>query len=542
MTTEQISDSAPWRALEAHATVLQQSSLRELFEADPGRAEALTFGAGDLVVDFSKNIITAETVRLLLDLAEEAGLADRTESMFNGEPINSTEQRAVLHVALRARSTDGISLRGVNVTAGVAEVLDQMAAFADSIRSGKWRGHTGRPIRTVVNIGIGGSDLGPMMAHQALRPFVQDDIDVHFVSNVDPAQILDTLAAIDPEETLCIVASKTFTTVETLTNAHRARTWLLDAFNGDEEAVARHFVAVSTNAAEVEAFGIDPTNMFGFWDWVGGRYSVDSAIGLSLMIAIGDQAFREMLDGFRTVDRHFVETAPAQNVPMLAALIGIWNRNFLQLPTWAVLPYSQYLDRFPAYLQQLDMESNGKSVTRAGVAVRHETGPIVWGEPGTNGQHAFYQLIHQGTTVVASDLIGFLRPAAGAGEQYDLLMANMFAQSEALAFGRTAQEVQAAGVPPELVPHRSFAGNRPNTVILAPQLTPSALGQLIAFYEHRVFTQGVVWGINSFDQWGVELGKALATKIADELRSDIPNPAAHDSSTNALIGRYLAGR
>ena len=542
MTIEPIAASGEWRDLAAHADQTRSTHLRELFEADADRAERFTVTAGDLVADLSKHRVTEQTVELLIALARRAGVPEQIESMFGGESINSTEDRAVLHVALRAPADEEVRVAGYDVVPEVHAVLEQMADFSARVRSGGWKGHTGKPIRNVVNIGIGGSDLGPLMAYKALTPYVKADLDVRFVSNVDPAQLADALDGLDPAETLFVVASKTFTTIETLTNARQARTWLLQHLGGDSAAVSRHFVAVSTNEAEVAAFGIDTANMFGFWDWVGGRYSVDSAIGLTLMIAIGSGAFAEMLGGFRIIDEHF-RTAPLEhNLPALAGLIGIWNRNFLGYPTHAVLPYSQYLDRFPAYLQQLDMESNGKSVRHDGTQVDYDTGPIVWGEPGTNGQHAFYQLMHQGTTIIPSDLIGFLEPARGEQEQYDLLIANLLAQAEALAFGRTAAEVAAAGIPPGLVPHRTFDGNRPNAVILAPQLTPAVLGQLIAFYEHRVFTQGAVWGINSFDQWGVELGKALATQIAAELQSGKPDPAAHDSSTNALIRRYLAGR
>lgn len=542
MSTAPISSSPEWRALAEHSDSARNLDLRELFASDPGRADRLTFGAGDLTVDLSKHLVTEETLELLFALARQAGLPERIEAMFSGDPINTTEDRPVLHVALRAPATADIRVGGQNVVAEVGAVLEQMKSFSDRIRAGDWLGHSGKPIRTVVNIGIGGSDLGPLMAHRALTPYAQGDLDIRFVSNVDPAQLLDTLSAVAPDETLFVVASKTFTTIETLTNARRARAWLLDAFGGDESAVSRHFVAVSTNGPEVAAFGIDTANMFGFWDWVGGRYSFDSAIGLTLMIAIGSDAFGEMLGGFRTLDQHFRSAPLETNLPALAGLIGIWYRNFLGFPTHAVLPYSQYLDRFPAYLQQLDMESNGKSVRLDGSRVDYDTGPIVWGEPGTNGQHAFYQLVHQGTTIVPSDLIGFLEPARGFGAQYDLLFANLVAQSEALAFGRTAAEVEASGVPAELVPHRTFEGNRPNSVIVAPRLTPAVLGQLVAFYEHRVFTQGTVWDINSFDQWGVELGKALANRVADELESGEPDPAAHDSSTNALIERYLDHR
>ncbi len=538
--TEIISATPQWQALVHHANLMKQVHLRQLFEEDPGRAERFTFTAGDLRVDLSKHRITDETLDLLIALAQRADLGARIEAMFAGVRINTTEDRPVLHTALRARSSDRVEVDGRNVIPDVYEVLDQMTSFSELVRTGKWKGHTGRRIRTVVNIGIGGSDLGPLMAYRALTPYIHPDLTVRFVSNVDPAQLIDALAGLNPEETLFVVASKTFTTVETLTNANRARAWLLAGLDNDGDAVAKHFVAVSTNAKEVSAFGIDVKNMFGFWDWVGGRYSFDGAIGLSLMIAIGGEHFRAMLDGFATIDQHLRQTPLKCNLPVLAGLLGIWYRNFLGFPTQAILPYSQHLDRFPAYLQQLDMESNGKSVRLDGSIVDYETGPIIWGEPGTNGQHAFYQLIHQGTTIIPSDFIGFLEPARDINGTHGLLMANMFAQSEALAFGKTPEEVSAAGVAADLVPHRTFAGNRPSSVILAPALTPSVLGQLVAFYEHKVFTQGSIWGINSFDQWGVELGKALATQIARELDSGQAEPERHDTSTNALIAAYLA--
>ena len=537
-----ISTTPEWSELESlrdhTADVLD---LRRAFRDDPGRAERLTFTAGDLVVDLSKHLVTDDILASLTALAERARLAQRIEAMYAGEHINTTEDRAVLHPALRAAKGDVFTVGGVDVVPEVHAVLEAMEAFAGRVRSGDWRGHTGDRIRHVVNIGIGGSDLGPAMAYRALRPFAHPDIDAHFVSNIDPADLTAVLRVVEPRSTLFIVASKTFTTLETMTNARTARAWLVDAL-GDDEAVARHFVAVSTNADEVTAFGIDAVNMFGFWDWVGGRYSMDSAIGLSLMLTIGPSAFRKMLDGFRTIDLHF-RTAPFEgNLPVLMGLIGVWYRNFLGYQTHAVLPYSQDLARFPAYLQQLDMESNGKRVRLDGAPVDVDTGPIVWGEPGTNGQHAFFQLLHQGTSIVPADLIGFIEPAADIGGQQDLLMGNLFAQAEALAFGRTAEEVAAAGVPADLVPHRTFPGNRPTSVILAPRLTPSVLGQLIALYEHKVFTQGVIWGINSFDQWGVELGKALATTVIGELTAEASPELSHDASTNALIRRYRAGR
>lgn len=537
-----ISSTPEWAALLAHSTQTGDLDLRRLFEEDPRRTDRLTFTAGDLIVDLSKHLVTADTVELLVAVAERAALSDRIREMFVGERINTTEDRPVLHTALRATRTDRVEVDGVDVVSNVHDVLDAMAAFSNQVRSGLWKGHTGKPIRTVINIGIGGSDLGPAMAYRALRHYRHPSIDVRFVSNIDPAHLVAALDGVDAEETLFVVASKTFTTVETLTNAHSARDWLLDQLGNDAAAVAKHFVAVSTNATEVAKFGIDTRNMFEFWDWVGGRYSFDAAIGLPLMIAIGPAAFHEMLEGFRTIDVHFRSSPIERNVPVLLGLIGIWYRNVLRYPTYAVLPYAQDLDRFAAYLQQLDMESNGKRVRLDGTAVDMDTGPIVWGEPGTNGQHAFYQLIHQGTTVVPADLIGFLDPTEDVGRQQDLLIGNLFAQAEALAFGKTAQEVAAAGVAPDLVAHRTFPGNRPTSVILAPKLTPSVLGQLVALYEHKVFTQGVIWGINSFDQWGVELGKALATTIVSELNSEGTPALDHDPSTNALIALYRKHR
>ena len=530
-----------WAALESLQAGIGQFDLRRAFAEDPDRAEWLTYGAGDLIVDLSKHLVTDEVLAALLATARRAGLTERIKAMFAGDRINTTEDRAVLHPALRGAPDDGFTVDGRDVGNDVEAVLDQMADFSERVRAGEWRGYTGKRINHVVNIGIGGSDLGPAMAYRALRPYVHPEIDAHFVSNIDPADLLAVLEVVDPETTLFVVASKTFTTLETLSNARSARAWLIDRL-GSDAAVARHFVAVSTNAEAVVAFGIDPANMFEFWDWVGGRYSLDSSIGLSLMTAIGPDAFREMLAGFRTIDHHF-RTAPLErNVPVLLGLIGIWYRNLLGYPTYAVLPYSQDLDRFAAYLQQLDMESNGKGVRLDGSPVDLDTGPIVWGEPGTNGQHAFYQLMHQGTTVVPADLIGFLEPTEDVGGQHDMLMGNLFAQAEALAFGKTGEEVAATGVAPELVPHRTFPGNRPTSMILAPMLTPSVLGQLVALYEHKVFTQGTIWGVNSFDQWGVELGKALATTIIDELVSELPPELDHDSSTNALIRRYRHAR
>jgi glucose-6-phosphate isomerase len=506
--------SPAWKLLE-RLSIDRRIDLRSAFESDDARAERLTFQAGDLVVDLSKHLIDDEIMHALLELAEAARLEEQIEAMFAGERINTSEDRAVLHTALRAAPGDSFTVDGQDVISGVHEVLERMSDFSERVRSGSWKGHTGERIESVVNIGIGGSDLGPAMAYRALRPYVDPALEAHFVSNVDPAHLTAVLDRVDAARTLFIVSSKSFTTTETLSNARTARDWLVDAFG--EDAVSRHFVAVSVNEPEVTEFGIDRENMFQFWDWVGGRYSLDSAIGLSLMIAIGPERFREMLAGFRTIDRHFRETPPDRNVPALLGLIGIWYRNFLEIPTYAVLPYSEDLGRFPAYLQQLDMESNGKRVRRDGTPVEGETGPIVWGEPGTNAQHAFYQLLHQGTTLVPADLIGFVEPHEDHGGQHDLLMANLIAQAEALAFGKTTEEVRSSGVDRELAPHRTFPGNRPTTAILAPLLTPSVLGQLIALYEHKVFTQGTIWDINSFDQWGVELGKQLATTIAGEL-------------------------
>ncbi|MGO1173036.1 MAG: glucose-6-phosphate isomerase [Actinomycetaceae bacterium] len=531
-----------WQALSAHHAEIRGAHLREMFAADDDRGTRLTAQLGDLYVDYSKNRVTGETLDLLRDLAREVDLEGRTAAMFAGEHINATEDRAVLHTALRLPRDAELVVDGQDVVADVHEVLDRMATFAGQVRSGEWTGATGKAITTVINIGIGGSDLGPAMAHRALAAYADPRIDVRFVSNIDGDDIAAALEGANPEETLFVVASKTFGTIETLTNARTARSWLVDVLG--EDAVAKHFVAVSTAAEKVADFGIDTDNMFGFWDWVGGRYSFTSAVGLSLMIAIGEEAYREMLDGFHTVDEHF-RTAPLEeNVPATLALIKVWNRNLLGASTSAVLPYAQDLGRFAAYLQQLDMESNGKHVRMDGTTVETDTGPVVWGEPGTNGQHAFYQLIHQGTELVPADMIGFVRPAHDeVALHHDLLTANLLAQSEALAFGKTEEEVRADGVAEELVPHKTFTGNRPTTTILAPRLTPSVLGQLVALYEHEVFVQGVVWGINSFDQWGVELGKVLATRIAEELTSDDgPAADAHDSSTSELIRRYRAAR
>ncbi|MFE9110272.1 glucose-6-phosphate isomerase [Streptomyces collinus] len=552
--TPRLTRRPEWTALEDHRTdALPQPDLRELFAADPGRAERYVVHVGDLRIDYSKHLVTDETLALLQELAAATGVFGLRDVMFAGEKINVTEDRAVLHTALRAPRDAVVEVDGENVVPGVHAVLDQMAAFADRVRSGEWTGHTGRRIRNVVNIGIGGSDLGPAMAYEALRPFTDRDLTFRFVSNVDGSDLHEAVRDLDPAETLFIVASKTFTTIETITNATSARSWLLkglggggtsrssEAESGGEKAVAKHFVALSTNAEKVAGFGIDVDNMFEFWDWVGGRYSYDSAIGLSLMIAIGPDRFREMLDGFRIVDEHF-RNAPAEaNAPLIMGLLGIWYGNFHDAQSHAVLPYSHYLSKFTAYLQQLDMESNGKSVDRDGNPVDWQTGPVVWGTPGTNGQHAYYQLIHQGTKLIPVDLIGFARPVAElSGElkaQHDLLMANLFAQGQALAFGKTAEEVRAEGVPEEQVPHRTFRGNHPTTTILATELTPSVLGQLVALYEHKVFVQGAVWNIDSFDQWGVELGKVLAKRVEPALTEGTDVPGL-DPSTAALVAAY----
>jgi glucose-6-phosphate isomerase len=526
-----------WKALEAHYETMRHRHLRQLFADDPRRGERLAAEAAGLYLDYSKNRITDETLQLLLALAGECGLRARIAAMFSGEKINVTEQRAVLHVALRAPNGESIFVDGADVVPGVHAVLDRMAAFADRIRSGQWPGHTGKRIRNVVNIGLGGSDLGPVMAHQALRHYSQRDLRFRFVSNVDATDFVEATHDLDPEDTLFIISSKTFTTLETVTNAHAARAWSLRKL-GDERAVSRHFVAVSTNAAEVAKFGISPDNMFGFWDWVGGRYSMDSAIGLSTMIAIGPEHFRAMLAGFHAMDEHFRTASFERNLPVLMGLLGVWYNNFFNAQTVAVLPYDQYLEYLPAYLQQLTMESNGKHVTLAGARVDYQTAPIYWGERGTNGQHSFYQLIHQGTKLVPCDFIGFCETLNPLGNQHDLLMANLFAQTEALAFGKTGDEVKAEGVPAWLAPHRSFDGNRPSNTILVERLTPATLGALVALYEHSVFTQGVIWDIDSFDQWGVELGKVLAKQTIPELASRAEPPLTHDSSTNALIRRY----
>jgi glucose-6-phosphate isomerase len=527
-----------WTTLEAHRDELVDVHLRTLFAEDPGRGERLTAEGAGLYLDYSKQRVTDETMRLLLALAEESGLRERIDAMFRGEKINVSEDRAVLHVALRAPRDASILVDGVDVVPQVHAVLDRMSDFAGRVRSGEWRGHTGRRIRNVINIGIGGSDLGPAMATTALRHYADRELVSRFVSNVDGTDFVEATRDLDPEETLFIVASKTFRTLETLTNAHSAREWALAGLGGDEAAVAKHFVAVSTNAEEVAKFGIDTANMFEFWDWVGGRYSYPSAIGLSLMVAVGPERFREMLAGFHAMDEHFRTTPLERNLPVLLALVGIWNNNLLGCETVAVLPYDQYLERFTAYLQQLDMESDGKHVDLDGRPVDYQTGPIVWGQPGTNGQHAFYQLMHQGTKIIPCDFIGFCQSLNPLGRHHDLLLANLLAQTEALAFGRTAEELAAEGGPELQVPHRVTKGNRPSNTILAERLTPGSLGALVALYEHKVFVQGTIWRIDSFDQWGVELGKVLANRIIPELESDDEPELAHDSSTNALIRRY----
>jgi len=527
-----------WRALQAHHEKVRDLHLRTLFEQDPKRGERLTAEAEGLYLDYSKNRITDETLDLLMQLAEESGLRARIDAMFAGEKINVTENRAVLHVALRAPRGTSIVVDGENVVPQVHAVLDKMSAFAERVRSGAWKGHTGRRIRNVINIGIGGSDLGPVMAYEALRHYSDRAMTFRFVSNVDGTDFVEATRDLDPAETLFIVSSKTFTTLETMTNAQSAREWSLGGLGGDVAAVAKHFVAVSTNAQKVAEFGIDTANMFGFWDWVGGRYSMDSAIGLSTMVAIGPDGFRAMLDGFHRMDEHF-RTAPFErNVPVLMGLLSLWYNDFFGAQTVAVLPYEQYLKRFAAYLQQLTMESNGKHVTFEGVEVTYPTGPIYWGEPGTNGQHSFYQLIHQGTRLIPCDFIAFTTPLNPLGPHHDILVANVLAQTEALAFGKTREQVEAEGTPARLVPPRVFEGNRPSNTIWADQLTPESLGQLVALYEHAVFTQGVIWGIDSFDQWGVELGKVLAQRIIPELVSQSEPALGHDSSTNNLIRRY----
>ncbi len=536
-----LTERPAWKALQAHYEEIRGTHLRTLFAEDPKRGERLTAEAVGLYFDYSKHRVTDETIRLLLALANEVGLRSRIDAMFHGDKINVTEKRAVLHVALRAPKGESIVVDGEDVVPAVHAVLDRMAAFSTRIRDGSWKGHTGKRIRNVINIGIGGSDLGPVMAYEALRFYSDRNLTVRFVSNVDGTDFAEATRDLDPAETLFIISSKTFTTLETMTNAHSAREWSLGALR-DEKAVAKHFVAVSTNAAEVKKFGIDTDNMFGFWDWVGGRYSMDSAIGLSTMIAAGPENFRAMLAGFHAIDEHF-RTAPLErNIPVLMGLLSVWYNDFFGAQTVAVLPYEQYLKRFPAYLQQLTMESNGKHVTLEGEAVDYQTGPIFWGEPGTNGQHSFYQLIHQGTKLIPCDFIGFARALNPLGRHHDILIANVFAQAEALAFGKTAEQVKAEGTAEWLVPHRVFEGNRPSTVIMTRQLTPETLGNLVALYEHSVFTQGIVWNIDSFDQWGVELGKVLAVRIIPELENATEPTLAHDSSTNALIRRYRKAR
>jgi glucose-6-phosphate isomerase len=526
-----------WKALEDHYQKIRNVHLRSLFADDPRRGQHLTTEGAGLYLDYSKNRITAETIRLFANLAEECGLRERIEAMFHGQKINLTENRAVLHIALRAPKSEQILVDGVDVVPEVHAVLEKMTAFSDQIRNGQWKGYSGKRIRNVMNIGIGGSDLGPVMAYEALKHYSKRDLTFRFVSNVDGTDFEEAARDLDPEETMFIVSSKTFTTLETMANAQTARAWALKSLR-DQEAIARHFVAVSTNAEEVAKFGIDPANMFGFWDWVGGRYSMASAIGLSTMIAIGPENFRALLTGFRSMDEHFRSAPFRQNLPVIMGLLSVWYNNFFGAQTVAVLPYAQYLKRFPAYLQQLTMESNGKHVALDGAVVNYQTGPIYWGEPGTNGQHSFYQLIHQGTKLIPCDFIGFCRTLNPLGHQHDLLMANLFAQAEALAFGKTEAQVRAEGAPDWLVPHRIFEGNRPTNTILADRLTPETLGKLVALYEHSVFTQGAIWQIDSFDQWGVELGKALAKRILPELEGAGEPQLRHDSSTNTLIRRY----
>ena len=541
---EQVPDAMPatecpaWKALQAHYKKISKLHLRKMFAQDPERGTRLTAEALGIFLDYSKNRITDETLGLLLKLAEESGLRARIEAMFSGAKINTTENRSVLHVALRAPKGTSIFSDGKDVVPEVHAVLDKMAALSERLRSGEWKGHTGKPIRNVVNIGIGGSDLGPVMAYEALRHYSQRDMTFRFVSNVDGTDFAEAVIDLDPAETLFIISSKTFTTLETITNANSARAWSVAGFGGDESSVAKHFVAVSTNGEGVAKFGIDTANMFGFWDWVGGRYSMDSAIGLATMLAIGPDNFHALLDGFHQMDEHFRTTPFERNLPVILGLLGLWYTDFFGAQTVAVLPYEQYLKRFPAYLQQLTMESNGKHVTKSGSEVDYATGPIYWGEPGTNGQHSFYQLIHQGTRLIPCDFIAFGKSLNPLGRHHDMLLANVFAQSEALAFGKTAEQVKAEGTPDWLVPHRVFEGNRPSNTLLAEELTPEVLGKLVALYEHAVFTQGIIWRINSFDQWGVELGKVLAQRIIPELENPTEPTLKHDSSTNNLIRRY----
>jgi glucose-6-phosphate isomerase len=536
--TVPLTDRPAWKALKAHADAMRGQTIKQLFAGDPSRGTRFTAEAEGLFLDYSKHRITDETLKLLVNLAEECGLKQRTEAMFTGQKINITEDRAVLHVALRAPKSEKIFVDGVDVVPEVHKVLYKMASFSHQVRSGQWRGHTGKRIKNVINIGIGGSDLGPVMAYEALKHYSDRRLTFRFISNIDGTDFVEAVHDLQADETLFLIASKTFTTLETMTNAHTARDWVLKGLGGDESAIAKHFVAISTNEKEVAKFGIDTNNMFGFWDWVGGRYSMDSAIGLSTMIAIGPENFRAMLAGFHSMDVHFRNTPIARNLPALLGLLTVWYTDFFDAQTVAILPYEQYLKRFPAYLQQLTMESNGKHVTLDGMHVNYETGPIYWGEPGTNGQHSFYQLIHQGTRLIPCDFIGFYQTLNPLGRHHDMLMANVFAQGEALAFGKTAEEVKAEGTPDWLVPHKVFEGNRPSNTILAECLSPATLGKLVALYEHSVFTQGVVWNIDSFDQWGVELGKVLAQRIIGELESTTPPQLTHDTSTNNLIQRY----
>jgi glucose-6-phosphate isomerase len=538
LNKETLSALPAWKALGAHYEAIRELHLRQLFTEDPERAGRMTAEAAGIFLDYSKNRVTDETLRLLVQLAEECGLRERIDAMFGGEKINITEKRAVLHVALRAPREASIAVDGVNVVPQVHAVLDKMADFCNRVRSGEWKGHTGKRIRNVVNIGIGGSDLGPVMAYEALKSYCDRGLTFRFVSNVDGTDFAEAVIDLDPTETLFVVSSKTFTTQETMTNAETAREWALQGLGGDTAAIAKHFVAVSTNGEKVSAFGIDTANMFEFWDWVGGRYSMDSAIGLSTMLAIGPDHFRAMLSGFHEMDEHFRRAPFERNLPVLLALLTLWYNNFFGADTIAVLPYEQYLKRFPAYLQQLTMESNGKRVTLDGTPVDYQTSPIYWGEPGTNGQHSFYQLIHQGTKMIPCDFLAFLEPLHAVGRHHAMLLANVFAQAEALAFGKTAGQVKAEGTPDWLVPHRVFAGNRPSNTLLAARLDPAMLGKLVALYEHNVFTQGVLWNVNSFDQWGVELGKVLAQRILVELESETEPALGHDSSTNNLIRRY----